>query len=344
MTTPGTRSPRTVAVVVVAAAAALIAVSCGGSDTDAAPPIPETDLGAATSPAATEPAPTTTAREEHPCNQPDAEVQDGWCRVDGEWYVQFAEDAWWPALGTPSTTTVIAAPVSVPTFDTAQSAASNPEQVCVDDVCVDVPADGSPVELPEGFVNHEHPPETEPGYEPVTTTTTAPEPEPVTTTTTAPEPEPVTTTTTAPEPEPVTTTTTAPEPEPVTTTTTAPEPPTTTAPLPEQVGDPIYFETNTTTNAPYCPDPSGCSPLLEIQVGTVLVHTDYPDFPATVIEVVDSEVSSLSVIWVCSFQRWTQGGTSQQVEGYLLHRWTATRWDGLYSLSRGTMGDYHRPC
>ena len=119
--------------------------------------------------------------------------------------------------------------------DTAQAAEAQPEQVCIDDVCVDVPQDGGAVELPAGFANHEHPPETEPDYEPESDT--APEPGDETTTS-APEPE--TTTTSVPEsdtePEPETTTTPEPVPEPEdeTTTTTAPEPPTTTiASLPE---------------------------------------------------------------------------------------------------------------
>ena len=344
--------------------AALIAAACGGDDAPDAIDTPSDT-------AATKTVFDTPVRGEHPCDTGEGQIEGNYCLIDGQWYADAGAGHWVESDGPPATTTTT---VAEPATESAveQPSGSDSEQVCIDDVCLDVPEDGGPVVLPEGTLDHPHPEETEPDYQPepdveteqeseseqVTSTTVAPEPEPEseepTSTTLVPEPEPTsttlaldtepeptsttaapepTTTTPTPEPEP-TSTTVAPDPEP--TTTTTPQPPTTTAPLPEQVGEAVWFTTNTTTNGIYCDSNDvGCSEPLDIQVGTVLIWGDYPDDPATVVEIDDSEVSSLSVVWVC----WLQGDLV-----YLRHRWTATRAGDTYSIHRATLGDYHGPC
>ena len=252
---PGRRLART-RVAAAVAAAALLASACSAEE----PPAPTAEETATTTTAAAAPAdtaaPDTTAAPAvtSPCTDPDAEdLGDGLVELNGIVYEVYADacvqrheepdgdEDDTPAQDTPTTTTD-AEPATESAVE--QPSGSGSEQVCIDDVCLDVPEDGGPVELPEGFANHEHPPETEPE----TTITEAPEPEtdpesePTTTVAPEPDPEP-TSTTVAPEPEPETaTTTTTPEP---TSTTLAPEPePTTTvAPEPEDATTPTVLTT-----------------------------------------------------------------------------------------------------
>ena len=275
-TTSTARRRRMVGFAAAAAVAALVAAACGSDTTPAADPA---------APAVTEPS-ATTAEPAGAAAAPDAVAAPD---------TTPAADPAAPAVTEPSATTTTVAQTG--TAADIEEGGESPresevpfEQVCIDGVCLDVPADGGPVELPEGFANHEHPPETEPGYQPesgtvpepetdpeseqVATTTVAPEPDPEptspdsepevedpTSTTLAPEPE------TEPEPEP-TSTTLAPEPEP-TTTTTAPQPPTTTAPLPEQVRETIYLVLD--PDDLDCDPEYGCYEPVHLEVGSHVV-------------------------------------------------------------------------
>ena len=342
-----------VSTVAAVAVLALLASACSQEPPPAPPAAVETTTTAAPETTASAPDVASAATAPSPCTDPAAhDLGDGLVELDGTvWEV--SADACVPLLEESASGDDSAqAQDDAPALNDAQTVETPATgQVCVDDVCVDVPTDGSPIDLPEGFANHEHPPETEPGYEAgpgAEDPTTADEPEADPTSTDEAEsddsgPEPaVTTTTAAPEPEPAATTSTSSSTTTstttTTTTTTVPEPPTTTAPLPDPVGDPITFETDTTTNAPYCSgNDVGCSPLLDIQVGTVLISAEYPANPATVIDVVHSTTSSFAVVWVCVL------GANPDVQ-YGRYRWAANRTDGLYSLHRSTLGDYHGPC
>ena len=263
------------------AAAALLAAACSTEE----PPAPTAEETATTTTAAAAPADTAApavtaaAAVTSPCNDPAAEdLGGGFVELDGVVFEVYAdacvprheepdgdeEDT--PTQDTPTTTTD-AEPATESAVE--QPSGSGSEQVCIDDVCLDVPEDGGPVELPEGFANHEHPPETEPGYQPESGTVPEPETDPeseqVVTTTVAPEPDPEPTSPDSePEVEEPTSTTLAPEPEPgpEPTTTVAPEPesgePTSTTVAPEPGPEP---ETTTTVAPEPDPEPEPTAPL-----------------------------------------------------------------------------------
>ena len=365
------------AMIAALAAAAMVAFACA-SEADPLEAIPTTTAAPATSEA---PATTSsTVPEPTACEDPSAEyLGDGRYRRDGSVY-EMTEVGCLFRPNRPDDSDVVLDDASVlDGVDTSNGAQATvaAEQVCVDDVCVDVPADGSPLELPEGFANHEHPPETEPGYEPgpgteepvapdeperpgaesdetaseaeATTTTAAPEPEPVATTTTAPEPEPVATTSTSvPEPEPVTTAA-APEPGPVVTTTAPPvdEGPRvyataaglefTTWPLPAQVGETIYL-VDVPTGEQGCIALVGCFEPVHLRVGSVMVLPEWPEDRVTVVALEDKVVHH--AIWVCWFD-----ASHDRVR---LHRLTAPPetpiyTDGIYRIG-GNLSDYYREC
>ena len=111
---------------------------------------------------------------------------------------------------------------------------------------------------------------------------------------------------------------------------------------PDSVGDAIEHE--------YSPElpcvlGTGCYEPVRPEVGTVLVLSSHPDWPLVVVRIEDQIV--FHNIWVCWFQRWIQGGTDRQEEGWLLHRLTAPPtnevMEGIYSI-RNNLGDYYQPC
>ena len=350
----------------VAAALALLAAACSPQ------PAQEAPAAAAPQPAQ-ETAPAAAPEHLSACEDPAAEgLGDGMYMLDGLRYEVAGESCVARPRNPEAAETTVAEPDDAASIEDAEPATEtstkgDPEQVCVDGVCADAPEDGGPaelpqVELPPGFANHEHPPETEPGHDPESDTAPEPDPQPATTTSapepdTAPEPDPEPATTTSPpepgaEPEPATTTTpepepttstTVPDPEPPTSTTVAPEPepPTTTAPLPEQVGDPVVMAF---TNDADCRYYQGCSQPIDLRVGTVLLWPDssrFPDDPATVVAIEDIELvgSGRPPNWATVRVCWLQ-----EPYGHLLHRWTAQKdAEGVYRIELN-LGDQHGPC
>ena len=95
--------------------AALIAAACGGED---APAVIDTPSDTAATTTVVE----TPVREEHPCGTPQAETEDGYCFVDGQWYADAGAGHWVESDGPPvATTTVVGA-------DTGEDASASIEQ------------------------------------------------------------------------------------------------------------------------------------------------------------------------------------------------------------------------
>ena len=88
-------------VAAVAAAAALVAASCGGDSSDAVEVPPTTS--AITVPE-TAPEPVVTEPRMHSCDYDTADIVDGFCLIDGRWWVDDGEGNWIESDGPPTTT------------------------------------------------------------------------------------------------------------------------------------------------------------------------------------------------------------------------------------------------
>ena len=179
--------------------------------------------------------------------------------------------------------------------------------------------------------------------DPPTDDATQDQPDPPTDDATQDQPDPPTDDATQDQPDPPTDDATQDQPEPVIVDAAQPEPPTTTAALPEQVGEIVQLVLAPTDLD--CDPDGGCYEPVHIEVGTVLLRPERPDSPARVMEIeIPHERHRLAVVWVC---RYDPTG-----EVWLLLRYTADRDtgpDGLFRqgwfrIHRASLGDYHRPC
>ena len=93
--------------------AALIAAACGGED---APAVIDTPSDTAATTTVVE-AP---VREEHPCDTPQAEIEDGYCYVDAQWYIDAGAGHWVESAGPPVPTTTAEETASTVAVDETQ--------------------------------------------------------------------------------------------------------------------------------------------------------------------------------------------------------------------------------
>ena len=144
----GCRLARTCAAAV--AAAALLASACSTEEPPAPPAAEETTTTATAAPAA--PAGTAAPAVTSPCNDPEAQdLGGGHYARDGRRY-ELTDGHCLPRFDRPDDTPDpdgALDPADTASGDTAVSAPPDPEQACIDDVCLDMPVDSSAQPIPE---------------------------------------------------------------------------------------------------------------------------------------------------------------------------------------------------